>query len=63
MSDQRDGFDGDTECLFTAAGITPTDAGLQAARRKLADMDARMTPERWAGRSVQSAPRLYHLLP
>jgi hypothetical protein len=49
MSDQRDRPDSDTARLFTAAGITPTDAGLQAARRKLADMDARMTPERWAG--------------
>jgi hypothetical protein len=41
-------LDPDTERLFTAAGITPTEDGRRRARAKLAEMDRRMTPERWA---------------
>jgi hypothetical protein len=37
-----------TEELMTAAGYTITDEGKARARAKLAEADARWTPERWA---------------
>ncbi len=40
--------DGETRELLDAAGIVVTDEGKERARQRLADADARMTPDRWA---------------
>ncbi len=37
----------ETQELLDAAGIVVTPEGRERARRRLADMDARMTPDRW----------------
>ena len=38
----------DTERLLAAAGLTSTPEGRAAARKKLNDAAARMSPEKWA---------------